>query len=313
MSIVYAIPFFVLSMLIEWRLLVRRAGLARVGHVTPRGYWLKDTAASLTMGIVHLAVQGALMPGIKFLIDVQIYENFRLATIPPVWWGFVLTVVVDDFRYYWWHRLHHEVRVLWAAHVNHHSAESYNLSTALRQSWTTWFTGLPFRFFLPLLGFHPATLLVASLASLLYQYWIHTELIGSMGPFGWLFNTPSHHRVHHARNGLYLDRNHAGIFIVWDRLFGTFQAELPDERPDYGLTRPLTSYNPLVIAFHEWVALGRDITAHPGATLGLLFGPPGWKPGDRSGTAKSLREVARVARAGRGRSAQASSSRSSAR
>jgi sterol desaturase/sphingolipid hydroxylase (fatty acid hydroxylase superfamily) len=182
------------------------------------------------------------------------------------------------------------VRVLWASHVPHHSSQRYNLSTALRQSWTP-FTGLPF--YLPLaLFFSPVQIATAYGINLLYQFWIHTELIDRLGPFEWIFNTPSHHRVHHGANVQYLDRNHAGILIVWDRWFGTFEPER--ERPRYGLTKNIQSFNPVYAAFHEFAAVLRDaFTAGSWRdAVGYLLRPPGWKPDGAGATARDLKRSA---------------------
>jgi sterol desaturase/sphingolipid hydroxylase (fatty acid hydroxylase superfamily) len=201
----------------------------------------------------------------------------------------VLLLFAEDFCYYWFHRLHHEVRALWAAHVNHHSSTHYNLTTALRQSWTTPFTGFIFWVPLPLLGFPIEMILIQKSISLLYQYWLHTELIGKLDGFGVLFNTPSHHRVHHGRNPIYLDRNHAGIFIIWDKVFGTFEPEA--EAVDYGLTKNIHTYNPVRIAFHEWSAMLRDAwnAETLRGRLGYLLMPPGWTEDGAGKTAPVLR------------------------
>jgi sterol desaturase/sphingolipid hydroxylase (fatty acid hydroxylase superfamily) len=178
---------------------------------------------------------------------------------------------------------------MWAAHVNHHSSEHFNLSTALRQSWTTPLTLPFFYFWLPLAGFRPDMIVIQISISLLYQYWIHTELIGKLGPFEWVMNTPSHHRVHHGSNVEYLDRNHAGIFIIWDRLFGTFE---PEKAPVvYGLTTNIETFRPLRIAFHEWAALLRDVrgAASFREAVQYLFRPPGWSVDGSTLTADQMR------------------------
>ena len=278
--IYFAIPVFVLTMLGEW-------WLTRREQAKIRGYTVKDTAASLSMGLGFLAVNAA----VKVVAYGGYYwlYQFRLFEIVPVWWSWLLLLVAEDFCYYWYHRTHHEVRFLWAAHVNHHSSTHYNLSTALRQSWTTPFTGWIFWAPLPLLGFPVEMLIIQQAISLLYQYWLHTELIGKMGWFGVLFNTPSHHRVHHGRNAEYLDRNHAGIFIIWDKLFGTFEPE--QEAVDYGLTKNIHTYNPVRIAFHEWAGMFRDAFKADGwrGRLGYLVMPPGWREDGDHTTAKALR------------------------
>jgi sterol desaturase/sphingolipid hydroxylase (fatty acid hydroxylase superfamily) len=181
------------------------------------------------------------------------------------------------------------VRLLWAAHENHHSSQHYNLSTALRQSWTTPVTGPLFWAPLALAGFAPHMILTAQAWSLLYQFWIHTESIRSLGPLEWVLNTPSHHRVHHGSNLAYLDRNHAGILIIWDRLFGTFAPEVEPVR--YGLTKNVTTFHPVRVAFHEFVAIGRDLRRAPTvrAALGYLLRPPGWSHDGSTRTAAQER------------------------
>lgn len=278
--IYYAIPIFVLTMVGEWWL--GRRELAEM-----RGYTGKDTAASLSMGIGFLAIS-IVLQAVSYGGYYWLYQ-FRLFDIQPVWWSWLLLLVAEDFFYYWFHRTHHEVRFLWAAHINHHSSTHYNLSTALRQSWTTPITGWIFWAPLPLLGFPVEMLIIQKSISLLYQYWLHTELIGRLGWFEWLFNTPSHHRVHHGRNPQYLDRNHAGIFITWDRIFGTFEPEA--DPVDYGLTKNIHTYNPVRIAFHEWVSMLRDSSHAEGwrGRLGYLLMPPGWREDGQHTTAKALR------------------------
>ena len=222
---------------------------------------------------------GLISKGLVFGTFILIYDNFRLFTIPFIWWAWVLILFAEDFTYYWFHRTSHESRFFWASHVVHHSSQHYNLSTALRQTWTGSFLSFVFWLWLPLLGFHPVMILAQMSISLLYQYWIHTELIKKMPAwFEAVFNTPSHHRVHHATNPQYLDRNHAGIFIIWDRLFGTFEPEV--EKPIYGLTKNIGTFNPLYVAFHEWIAMFKDVF-NSKASLRKRFlyfiKPPGWR------------------------------------
>lgn len=283
--IYYAIPAFLITVALE-ALWARGAGRER----SIRGYESRDTWASLSMGVGNVIIAG-FFKVLVVALWAFLYEH-RLFDLPNAWWTWVLLFVAEDFCYYWFHRTSHDVRFFWAAHVNHHSSTHYNLSTALRQSWTTPFTGVPFWLVLPLLGFSPAMILVQQAISLLYQYWLHTESIRTLGPFELVFNTPSHHRVHHGRNARYLDRNHGGILIVWDRLFGTFEPEI--ETPDYGLTKNLETFNPIRIAFHEWVAIARDAAKARSVrdALGFVFGPPGWAPDGKGQTSKVLRERA---------------------
>jgi sterol desaturase/sphingolipid hydroxylase (fatty acid hydroxylase superfamily) len=282
LSVLVAPGYLALLALEAW--LARRQGRA--------SYEARDTAASLAMGVgnvvVTLAVKGVTLAAFFLAYD---YRLFELGTGPLSW---LLLFFAEDLVYYVWHRASHEVELLWAAHENHHSSQHFNLSTALRQSWTTPFTTLPFWILLPLLGFHPWMVLTMTSISLIYQFWIHTELIGRMGPFEWLFNSPSHHRVHHGANVEYLDRNHGGILIVWDRLFGTFEPEGAPVR--YGLTKNLKTFDPLRIAFHEWGAMwGRAFRARSlGEALRFVLLPPGWSPDGSTRTARELRrELAR--------------------
>ena len=269
--LLYAIPFFLVTVIIEGIFIYRKK---------IEKYSLKDTLASLSMGIGNFLIDMVS----KLLVVVVIfflYEKFRLITIPFVWWAWLVILVLEDFFYYWFHRVSHKSRFFWASHIVHHSSQKYNLSTALRQTWTGGFFGFVFYLALPLLGFHPLMIFTQMSISLLYQYWIHTELIHKMPHwFEAVFNTPSHHRVHHASNALYLDRNHAGILIIWDKLFGTFQPELENEKVVYGLTTNIKTYNPLIIAFHEWVAVFKDsFTAKTSIInkLNYFIKPPGWK------------------------------------
>jgi len=236
----------------------------------------RDTAASLAMGLgsvlVGLGWGSVVWAAYAGLHRLAIFE---IGSGPAAW---ILALLADDLCYYWFHRTHHEVRLLWASHVPHHSSERYNLSTALRQTWTP-MTALPFYAPLLLLGFDPVLVVTVHSINLLYQFWLHTQLVGRLGPLEWILNTPSHHRVHHGSNPRYLDRNYGGILIVWDRLFGTFEPE--GEPVRFGLTKNLGTFQPLRIAFHEWVAIARDLARARtlAERLGFLFAPPGWRPG----------------------------------
>lgn len=265
----YAIPFFIVTLIIEIIVDAREKTNA---------YETKDAITSITMGLGNVFL-GLISKAIVFATLIVIYDNFRLFSIPFVWWGWILLLIIEDFTYYWFHRISHESRFFWASHVVHHSSQKYNLSTALRQTWTGSFLSFVFWLWLPLLGFHPVMILAQMSISLIYQYWIHTELIKKMPEwFEAIFNTPSHHRVHHATNPQYLDRNHAGIFIIWDKLFGTFEPE--KEKPVYGLTKNIGSFNPLFVAFHEWIAMFSDVLISKtsfGKKLLYFIKPPGWK------------------------------------
>lgn len=280
----YAFPLF-LGLLYFERDRVRRA---RAAGRDVRGYFGPDTRASLLMGVGNVLI-GAALGGTVFGAYWWLYQHrlFEIGTGAAAW---ALLFFAEDFTYYWWHRASHEVRFLWAAHENHHSSEYFNYSTALRQSYTTPFTVPLFYWWLPLVGFHPAMVATQIAISLIYQFWIHTELVDRMPRwFELVFNTPSHHRVHHGANVEYLDRNHGGILIIWDRLFGTFEPERA--RVVYGLTKNIGTFSIPVIAFHEWAAMLRDALrpASLRTRLGYLLRPPGWSPDGSTLTASQLR------------------------
>ncbi|MBE4736302.1 sterol desaturase family protein [Streptomyces caniscabiei] len=244
------------------------------------GYETKDAATSVGMGLGSLAFD--FLWKIPIVAIYTAVHELTPLRVPVLWWTIPLMLLAQDFFYYWSHRGHHVIRVLWACHVVHHSSRKFNLTTALRQPWTTW-TVWPFYVPLIALGVHPAALAFCSSANLVYQFWIHTERIGKLPrAFEFVFNTPSHHRVHHASQGGYLDRNFGGILIVWDRLFGSFVEET--ERPVYGLTKNIDTYNPLRVATHEYVAIAKDLRRASGwgERAGRVFGGPGWKPAQPS-------------------------------
>ncbi|VXC51474.1 sterol desaturase family protein [Sphingomonas sp. AX6] len=257
-----------------------------------RRYCPKDTLTSLGLGLGS-TVAGVLSAGLVFALAVWVHQ-FAVFEISWAWYWFVIAFVLDDLAYYVFHRSAHRVRWFWASHVIHHSSQHYNLSTALRQTWTGFFSAT-FLFRLPLflIGFPPAMVFFVAALNLVYQFWIHTETIGRMPRwFEAVMNTPSHHRVHHATNPRYLDSNYAGVFIVWDRMFGTFVAERDEDRPRYGIVRNLGSFNILWAAFHEWIGIARDVKAAPDwrARTGYIFGPPGWSHDGSRDTSDTIRQ-----------------------
>jgi sterol desaturase/sphingolipid hydroxylase (fatty acid hydroxylase superfamily) len=268
----YAIPFFVL-------LLIAEAASFRHVHDDEDliGYELRDTRTSLAMGMGNVVINVG-WKAVVVVVYAALYELTPLRLDPHDWWVWVLLFFADDVSYYWFHRISHESRVFWASHVVHHSSQHYNLSTALRQTWVP-MTYLPFWLWMPLVGFPVWMVLLAQSWSLIYQFWIHTERVRRLPrPLEWVLNTPSHHRVHHGSNDVYLDKNYGGILIVWDRLFGTFTNEA--ERVRYGLTKNVRSYNPVRVAFHEYIAMWHDLRAARGVRqrVGVLFRGPGWRP-----------------------------------
>jgi sterol desaturase/sphingolipid hydroxylase (fatty acid hydroxylase superfamily) len=215
---------------------------------------------------------------LEFGVYAWVFTHHRVHTFEagsP--WPWVIGIVGYDLAYYWFHRASHRINLAWSAHVVHHQSEDYTLAVALRQAWfqpqfSRWFY-LP----LALIGIEPAIYVVAGGISLLYQFWIHTELVGRLGPLEWVLNTPSHHRVHHGTNARYLDKNYGAILIVWDRLFGTFEPET--EPVVYGITRPLRSFNAWWANFHYWVEMW-DLArrARGWDRLRVWFAPPEWTP-----------------------------------
>lgn len=275
--ITYAVPFFVLSILIEL------AALKWLDHDdNTTGYAFKDARASLTMGMGSVFFLTVFKVG-TFFIYSAIYTHLAPFHLPTdTWWYWVLLIGGLDLAYYCNHRFVHRVNIGWAAHQAHHSSEYMNFATALRQKWNPWFE---FFFWLPLpfLGMAPWTLYIAFSINLIYQFFVHTETIEKLPrPIELVFNTPSHHRVHHGTDPEYLDRNYAGILIVWDRMFGTFQPEL--HRPTYGLTKPVDTYNVFKLEYGDYAKMFRNVRAADTwrDKLGYVFGPPGWEPSGRS-------------------------------
>ncbi|MCY7349667.1 MAG: sterol desaturase family protein [Cytophagaceae bacterium] len=280
--IYYAIPGFVL-------LLTAEVLWAR--HKQADWYDTRDAATSLAMGIGNVIT--GLVSKLLVLGAFWLVWEIRLLDLGFAWWVWVLAFFADDFSYYWFHRMSHQIRYFWASHVVHHSSQKYNLATALRQTWTGNLSGsFIFWLWMPLLGFHPVIVVTMQAASLIYQFWIHTEAVGKLGPLEWVLNTPSHHRVHHSSELKYLDKNHAGVLIIWDRWFGTFQQE--QNRPIYGLTKNLDTHNPVKVAFYEWAGIARDVRRAGSLKHAFfyLFGPPGWSHDGSRKTTRQLREEA---------------------
>ena len=240
-------------------------------------YRLNDSISNLSQGIGQ-QVTGIFMKTAVFFGYKYIYEHLRFFDLPSTVLVWILLFIGVDFFYYWFHRMSHQVNGLWASHIVHHQSEEYNLSVALRQSWFQgWFSWV---FYLPLafFGFDPIMFLTISSFNTLYQFWIHTRAIKSMGFLEYIINTPSHHRVHHGSNPKYIDKNHAGTLIIWDRMFGTFQKE--EEAVYYGITKPLDSWNPVWANFHYWIDLFRMSSKAKGFKdkIGVYVHAPGWQP-----------------------------------
>ncbi len=284
--VVYAVPAFILLLIAEM-VISRRRDKSR--------YEARDTLTSLMLGTVS-QVAGALVGAAVVGMAVWVYQ-FRLFDIGIAlrewWWAWVLCFVLDDLAYYAFHRSAHRVRWFWASHVIHHSSQHYNLSTALRQTWTGFFSlGFLFRLPLFLVGFPPGQVFFCAGLNLIYQFWIHTEAIKRLPKwFEAVMNTPSHHRVHHGVNPRYLDANYAGVFIIWDKMFGSFVAERDDEPVRYGIVKQLGSFNILWAAMHEWVGIAKDVWHAPWKhKLSYMWREPGWSHDGSRATSAMIKE-----------------------
>ena len=271
--VLYAVPFFFL--LIGLELLADRwRGM--------RTYRLADALNSLSAGVLSQAT-GILTKVVGLLTYAFAWEQLALFELSESsLWVWLFAFVFYDFCYYWNHRLGHERNVLWAAHAVHHQSEDYNLSTALRQTSTGFIFGWIFYLPMAIAGVPPLVFLTVAALNLLYQFWVHTRHIPKLGWFEWLFITPSNHRVHHAQNPVYMDRNYGGVFIVWDRIFGTFQEELDAEPVIFGVTVPLASWNPLWANLQVYAGLWNDARRASSwwDKLRIWFMPTGWRPAD---------------------------------
>jgi alkylglycerol monooxygenase len=269
--ILYAVPLFFLLIFIEI-LLEKIKGT--------NYYRINDSINSLTAGVLS-RVTGIVKQLFPLTVYVLVFEKLALFQITSSWWMWVTAFVLYDFCYYWKHRFGHEMNILWAAHVVHHSSEEYNLTTALRQSSSSFFSWI---FYLPMavLGFDPITLITVGSLNLIYQFWVHTRHIPKLGWYEWVFVTPSNHRVHHAQNQVYIDRNYGGVFILWDRIFGSFQEELETEKPIYGIRKALKSWNPLWANVHVYIQLFKDCwhAKRWQDKLLIWFKRTGWRPAD---------------------------------
>ena len=245
--IVYAAPIMIGLVVLEWAISLWK---------NKNFYDGKDTIAATGVGLANVA----LSIGIKvfnFGLAIFLY-NLVPWSIPNEWWAYVLCLTWIDFWRYWAHRIAHENRFWWATHVTHHSSPKYNLSVSFRLGWTQYIKVV---FFIPVMltGFHPVVFFICHQIEVLYQFWIHTEYIRKLPrPIEYFFTTPSHHRVHHATNEKYIDKNYGSTYIIWDRIFGTFQPE--EEQAIYGITKKVKSpYNPVVLVFHEWMDIFKDL------------------------------------------------------
>ena len=269
MLLIVLAPIFFICILLEWYLGDRRKKLPHSAR-----YHLPEVLCNFGLAGMH---QGAdILTGLLIAKLYLMFFGWRLFDIEMNVINFVLLMIAQDFCYYWFHRASHRVRWMWSAHVAHHSSESMNFSTAFRQSLMYPLAGM-WVFWLPLVvvGFDPNWVVFVVLLNLGLQFFVHTQAVKTLGPIEWIFNTPSHHRVHHGRNPQYIDKNYAGVLIIWDRMFGTYVKE--EETVEYGITKPINSFNPLIVTFSEWRSMFSEAFS-PGLTLKqrarLLFSPP---------------------------------------
>ena len=278
--IAIAVPFFLLALLIE--LAIDRArGTGR--------YRAADAVNSLSAGTLSTTF-GYFTKIVPTVIWAYAFQNFAIIDMPLDWFDmsargialWLIAMLAWDFCYYWSHRCGHEISILWASHAVHHQSEDYNLSTALRQTSTGFLFNWIFYLPLFLIGFPPEVLVTVNALNLIYQFWVHTQFVGKLGWLDRVFVTPSNHRVHHAQNEIYIDRNYGGILVLWDRLFGSFQEELDEEPVVFGVRKPLASWNPFWANLQVYAYLWFDAkrTRRWRDKLGVWFRRTGWRPAD---------------------------------
>ncbi len=280
--VLFAVPFFLLMLVLEWTAARKLERIESSGAYPARhasgAYLARDAAASLSMGLVSIATSAG-WKALALFGYAGIYAYLAPWHLSAQrWYTWVIAILGVDLLWYTYHRIAHRVRLIWATHQAHHSSEYFNFATALRQKWNNSGEILMWAP-LPLLGLPPWMVFFSWSLNLIYQFWVHTERIDKLPrPFEFVFNTPSHHRVHHGMDQPYLDKNYGGILIIWDRLFGTFQTEL--FRPHYGLTKRVDTFNIWNLQTREYVAIARDWRSAKRLRdrLGFVFGPPGWAP-----------------------------------
>jgi sterol desaturase/sphingolipid hydroxylase (fatty acid hydroxylase superfamily) len=280
----YVLPLFIASLAIElfvWR-------FWRRGH-----YEMRDTATSLLLGVGETIIHTVASATIIYTV-YKFAENFQLWSIPTNVGTVLLCFIFCDFAYYWSHRWSHEKRWMWASHVVHHSSQYFNLATALRSSWTDVLS----LSFLPwiaviLMGFSAELVFTIRALALIYGFWLHAHAITNLGPLERILLTPQHHKIHHARNPCYLDRNYGGVLLIWDKIFGTYVSERSDEIPRFGIVHSVATFNPFKLAFHEWISMLRDAaSARSFRELWFfLLGPPGWRRNGNHETSQAIRDA----------------------
>lgn len=266
--VIFAIPIFFGLMSLE---------LMYEAITKKKTYRLNDAVTNINLGVLN-QVSNIFTKIVTIGIYSFIYQYFAVYKIPEHWISFIILFFLYDLCFYWSHRMSHEISLFWGGHVVHHQSEDFNLSVALRQSSTAFIWSTPFYLPLAVLGFDPIQFVLIGGFNLLYQFWIHTEHINRIGWLEKIMNTPSHHRVHHGRDPKYIDKNYAGVFIIWDKMFGTFKEE--EERPNYGITKPVGSWNPVYANFAHYIDLYQYAKQSRSwsDTKNMLFKQPGWLP-----------------------------------
>ena len=283
-ALMYVYPFYILLIVFEF---------FKARH----NYDLKETASSFGIAAVATVI-AVFNNGIVLIIFATVFEftrEWRLQFLGYesfgwAWYVWPICLLFDDFNFYWHHRFSHTIRLLWAAHIPHHNADTFNLTVSIRNGWFITFYKFIFWLWMPLIGFEPAMIAACMVLNAAYQFFLHTQLVKSLGFFGKIFNNPFVHVVHHSSNVEYMDKNHGGILLIWDWLFGTFQAPIKGLVPKYGVTKGPESYNPIIANTHEFQNIWKDLKKSPKFKdrFMYIFGPPGWSHDNSSKTAKQL-------------------------
>lgn len=281
----YVYPFLIIFLIVEF-------------FIAKENYELKDSLAGIGIALGASIINSftkVFTVAVIFQFFFDLFEPIRAnlfgyETLGNAWWVWMLAILGDDFTFYWHHRFSHTVRILWAAHVPHHSSHNYNLTVSLRNGWFIPLYKPIFWLWLPIIGVEPAMVGVALIINSVYQYFLHTQLIGSLGWFGKIFNNPYVHVVHHSSNVEYLDKNHGGMLLIWDHLFGTFKDQEKDLEAKFGILKDPETFNPVKLNTHEFAAIIRDVKKAKSFKDGFMyiFGPPGWSPDNSTLTAKQM-------------------------
>lgn len=302
MKEVYFIPYFIPVAVI----IITIEVIMSIRHKVHAYEW-KDSAASAGVGLgavfVQILTKTYTLALFTFIFELAapLRESLNYSSLfgqnwlGTAWWVWALCIIADDFNFYWHHRFAHTVRVLWAAHIPHHSSEYFNFGTSFRNSWTIFFFKPVYWLWMPLIGFHPIMVLMALSINSVYQFTLHSLSVPHLGWYEKIFNTPQLHQIHHSKNFSYMDKNFGGIFIIWDKLFGTFHNGRDGQERHFGVTSPPNSYNPVTIVTHEFGNIFRDVRQAKTLKdkLYYVFAPPGWSPDKSTLTVKEMSKIVR--------------------